>query len=60
MSTPPLNEDRAHVLRTPNFNIPAKLGFINPTDYPVKYSMNVGQQEDPPIALAHGISVWQT
>lgn len=58
MSTPPLNEDEVHVHRTPNHNIASKLGMMNPIGYPFKYSYQVGEQEDPPIALLPGISPW--
>ncbi len=58
MSQPPLNEDKAHVIRTPNFNLPGKLGFMNPAGQSIKYSTQVGEREDAPIPLAEGMNPW--
>lgn len=59
MSQPPLNEDRVHIYRTPNNNVAAGLGLMNPAGSPIKYSGNQGDTDvDPPLPIPLGVSLY--
>lgn len=60
MSTPPLNEDSAHALRTPNINIAGMLGMSNPSGGEIKYGMGVGEKnEESPMPILEGMNPWK-
>ena len=40
MSSPPLNEDEVHYLRTPRVPVGVGLGFFHPGGWPIRYSFD--------------------